>query len=144
MSGETMDIKNPPVLKAKKQIGRAPKFTPEYYMMMVKHIVEDKLTFREASKIYNVSHGTVWHWLKLYKSGKLPSRIKQAKGMVESQDNQIYRMESYIKNLKTEIGELYLENLMLKKAQGFSQHQKKLSSSAITSENLAQWKKGAK
>ena len=139
-----MEIKNTTVLKPKKQIGRAPKYTPEYYMMMVKHITEDKLTFREAAKIYNVSHGTVCHWLKLYKSGKLPSRIKKAKGMVESQDNQIYRMDSYIKNLKTEIGELYLENLMLKKAQEFSQQQKKLSSSAITSENLDQWKKGAK
>jgi transposase-like protein len=139
-----MDIKSSPVFKEKKQIGRAPKYTPEYYMMMVKHITEENLTFREAAKIYNVSHGTVCHWLKLYKAGKLPNRIKKAKAMVESQDNQIYRMESYIKSLKTEIGELYLENQMLKKAQMFSQQQKSVSSSAVTSENLAQWKKDAK
>jgi transposase len=139
-----MEIKNPPIFKEKKQPGRTSKFTPEYYMMMAKHIVEDKLTFREAAKIYNVSHGTVYHWLKLYKSGKLPSRISKAKGKVESQDNQIYRLDNYIKNLKHEIAELYLENLMLKKAQEFSQQRKKLSSSAITSENLDQWKKGAK
>jgi transposase-like protein len=139
-----MDIKNPPVFKVKKQIGRAPKYTPEYYLMMAKHVADEGMTFRKAAKVYNVSHGTVNHWLKLYKSGKLPGRIKKAQGRVESQDNQIYRLEACIKNLKAEIGELYLENTMLKKAQEFSQQQKKLSSSAITSENLDQWKKDAK
>jgi transposase-like protein len=139
-----MEVLNPPVPKYKKRIGRAPKYTPEYYMMMVKHIVEDKLSFREAAKIYKVSHGTVSHWLKLYKEGKLPNRIKKAKEMVESQDSQIQRQDLYIRTLKAEIGELFLEVQMLKKAQIYSQQQKRVSSSAITSENLARWKKGAK
>jgi transposase len=139
-----MDIKNPPIFKEKKKIGRASKYTDEYYLMMCKHIVDDGMTYREAAKVYNVSHGTVNHWVGLYKAGKLAGRVKKAKGKVESQDNQIYRLEAFIKNLKTEIGELYLENMMLKKAQEYSHQQKKLSSSAITSENLAQWKKGAK
>lgn len=139
-----MDIINPPVPKFKKKIGRATKYTPEYYMMMVKHIVDDKLSFREASKIYKVSHGTVGHWLRLYKAGKLPNRIKKAKEMVESQDSQIQRQDLYIRALKAEIGELFLEVQMLKKAQIYSQQQKSVGSSAITSENLARWKKGAK
>ena len=113
-------------------------------MMMCKHIVEDKLSFREAAKIYKVSHGTISHWTKLYKTGKMSGRLKRSKQMVESQSNHVLRMENVIKNLKVEIGELYLENQMLKKAQIYSQQQKSVSSSAITSENLAQWKKGAK
>jgi transposase-like protein len=139
-----MEILTPPQYKEKRPTGRAPKYTPEYYMMMCKHIVEDGLSFREASKVYKVSHGTVSHWLKLYKSGKMSGRIKKSKQMVESQDNRILRMENVIKNLKAEIGDLYLENQMLKKAQAYSQRQKSVSSSAVTSENLAQWKKGAK
>jgi hypothetical protein len=43
-----------------------------------------------------------------------------------------------VKNLKTEIGELYLENLMLKKALEFSRQIKNEDSSVITSENLDQ------
>jgi transposase-like protein len=139
-----MEILTPPRYKEKRPQGRAPKYTPEYYLMMVKHIIEDKLTFREAAKIYKVSHGTISHWTNLYKAGKMPGRIKKSKVMVESQGNHILRMENVIKNLKTEIGELYLENQMLKKAQIYSQQQKSVSSSAVTSENLAQWKKAAK
>lgn len=139
-----MDVLNAPVVKPRKQIGRAPKYTPEYYMMMAKHIVDENLSYREASKIYKCSHGTVSHWLKLYKSGKLPSRIKKSKQKVESQEALIGRMDRYIKELKAEIGELYLENTMLKKAQKLFQQTKSESSSVITSENLDQWQKGAK
>ena len=139
-----MDVLQAPVIKEKKRIGRAPKYTPEYYMMMAKHIVDDNLSFREAAKIYKVSHGTVNHWLKLYKSGQLPQRIKKAKLQVESQDSLIQRMDRYIKELKAEIGELYLENQMLKKAQKLSQQIRSERSSVITSENLAQWQKAAK
>lgn len=35
-----MDVLNAPVVKARRQIGRAPKYTPEYFMMMAKHIVD--------------------------------------------------------------------------------------------------------
>lgn len=139
-----MDVLQAPVIKQKKRIGRTPKYTEEYYMMMAKHIVDENLSFREAAKIYKVSHGTVNHWLKLYKSGKLPQRIKKAKLQVESQDSLIQRMDRYIRELKAEVGELYLENQMLKKAQQLSRQIKNERSSVITSENLAQWQKDAK
>ena len=139
-----MEVLNPPVIKEKKQIGRAPKYTPEYYMMMAKHIADENLSYRQASKIYKVSHGTVNHWLKLYKSGKLPNRVKNAKLKVESQESLIQRMDRYIKELKAEIGDLYLENQILKKAQKISLPSKNDRTSVITSENLAQWQGGAK
>jgi len=44
-----------------------------------------------------------------------------------------------MKDLKREIGELYLENLMLKKALYHSRQIKKENSSIITEENLAQF-----
>jgi transposase-like protein len=139
-----MKIETQPVYKKKQPRGRAPKFTAEYYMMMVKHIVEDDLSYRKAARAYNVSHGTIAHWMNLYKDGKLPARMKKAGAQAESQECRILRMENYIDSLKTEIGELYLENQMLKKAQVYKQQLKNASSSAITSENLAQWKKAVK
>ena len=53
-------------------------------------------------------------------------------------------MESQMRDLKHEIAELYLENLMLKKMVQHSQRIKKENSSVITSENLDQHRKGAK
>jgi transposase-like protein len=139
-----MEILTPPVYKEKRPQGRQPKYAPEYYMMMVKRIIDEGLSYREAAKIYKVSHGSVNHWVNLYKDGKMPGRIKKAKATAESRDGKILRMENFIQSLKTEIGELYLENQMLKKARVFLQQQKRVNSSAITSENLDQWKKGAK
>ncbi len=139
-----MEVENPPKIKEPKKIGRATKYTPEYYMMMCKHIVDDKLTYRKAAKIYNVSHGVVHHWLKLYRSGQMPSHIKNAKKKSESQESFIHRQDRYIKELKTEIGELYLENQLLKKAQALFQQSKSADSSVITSENLDQWRKDVK
>ena len=139
-----MDVENPPKIKEPKKIGRQTKFTPEYYMMMCKNIVEDNLTYRQAAKIYNVSHGVVHHWLKLYRSGQMPGYLKNAKKKAESHESLLHRQDRYIKQLKTEIGELYLENTMLKKAQILFQQNKSVDSSVITSENLDQWQKAVK
>jgi transposase-like protein len=139
-----MDVSNPPRIKEAKKIGRETKYTPEYYMMMCKHIVEEGITYREAAKIYNVSHGVVCHWLKQYKAGTLPGYIKKAKMKAQTHDNLIFRQERYIKQLKTEIGELYLENMMLKKAQALFQQGRSANSSVITSENLDLFQKDVK
>ncbi len=134
-----MEIKNRPVLpKEKSPIGRTPKFSIEYYMMMAKQVVDDGITFRKASEIYNCSHGTVNHWVKLYRSGVLPSKVKKAKRDAATKESDLLRAELHIKNLKTEIGELYLENVMLKKALEYSRQIKREDSSVITSENLDQ------
>ena len=47
-----------------------------------------------------------------------------------------YRQQSQVNDLKLQIAELYLENLMLKKMLEHSLQKKKESSSDITSENL--------
>ncbi len=139
-----MEITMPPQKKIKQPTGRAPKYSPEYYMMMAKHIVNDGLSYREAAKTYSVSHGTVNHWVKLYKSGKLPNRIKVNKERKKATDDiNSFRVERYIKELKHEIAELYLENTMLKKALNYSQRIKNVDSSVITSENLDQFKEDA-
>jgi transposase-like protein len=139
-----MSILTPPVYKEKRAQGRRPKYTPEYYMLMCKRVVEEGLSYREAAKLYKMSHGSISYWVGLHKSGKIPGKVAKAKKHVESQDGTVLRLEAFIVSLKTEIGELYLENQILKKARVFLQEHKKSSSSAITSENLDQWKKGAR
>ena len=133
-----MEIVNKILPKERARIGRTPKYSVEYYMMMAKQIVDDGLTYREASKIYGCSHGTVCHWLKLYRQGVLPSKAKKAKREEAVKESDIARLEHHVKNLKTEIGDLYLENLMLKKALKYSQQIKRDNLSVITSESLDQ------
>ena len=139
-----MSILTPPIYKEKNPQGRRPKYAPEYYMMMSKRVVDEGMSYREAAKIYKMSHGSINYWVNLYKEGKIPGKVAKAKKYTESQDGTVIRLEAFIVSLKTEIGELYLENQILKKARVFLQEHKKSSSSAITSENLDQWKKGAK
>jgi galactokinase/mevalonate kinase-like predicted kinase len=55
-----------------------------------------------------------------------------------------YRSQQQMKDLKLEIADLYLENLMLKKALEHSLKMKKEDSSVITSENLERLKEGVK
>ena len=131
-----MDIVDKVLPKEKGRIGRAPRYSVEYYMMMAKQIIDDGLTYRHAAKVYNVSHGTVHHWLKLYRQGVLPSKAKKAKREEALKEADVARLEVHVKNLKTQIGELYLENLMLKKALEYSHQIRRDNLSVITSENL--------
>lgn len=136
-----MEILHPRKPKEPKRIGRAPKYSLEYYMMMAKNVVDQGMSYREAAKIYNVSHGSVHHWKKVYLDGKFP---KMKKAQTVSPENQLLQKETQIRNLKQEIADLYLENLMLKKMFEYSKHLKKEDSSVITSENLDQYQERVK
>lgn len=132
-----MEILNPKKPKQRKRIGRAPKYNIDYYMMMAKQVVEQGMSFRDAAKLYNVSHGSVSHWKKVYLQGKFP---KMKKAQAISPENQLLQIESQVRNLKQEIADLYLENLMLKKMIEYSRQVKNEDSSVITSENLDQFR----
>ncbi len=136
-----MDILNPKTPKRPKRVGRAPKYNLDYYMMMAKQVVEQGMSYRDAAKIYKMSHGSVSHWRKIYMQGKFP---KMKKDHAISPENRVLQLESSVRNLKQEIGDLYLENLMLKKMHAYSRQLKNEDSSVITSENLAQFQERAK
>jgi transposase len=136
-----MDVLNPRKPKEPKKIGREPKYNLDYYMMMAKQVVEQGMSYREAAKIYNMSHGSVHHWKKVYLDGKFP-KMKKSQGT--SVQNKLLQHETHIRNLKQEIADLYLENKMLKKMFEYSQHLKKENLSTITSENLDQYQEDVK
>ncbi len=127
--------------KEKQPAGRAPQWTSEYMFMVARKVVEEGMKYREAAKTFNVSTGSVGSWVRKYKKGTLNATTK---GAEPSDELKLFRLEEQVKELKGEIGDLYLQNQLLKKALYHSQQKKKDNSSVITSENLAQFQKGAK
>lgn len=121
--------------------GRAPRFTHEFTMMVAKRKLEEGFTYREIAEQYGVSHGWINTAIKMYKGKKIPFDRRPKEPTPEVMQ---HRLEAQIKELKTEIGELYLENRMLKKVQNFSRSLKKENSLSITSENLDQYQEDAK
>lgn len=120
--------------------GRAPRFTHEFTMMVAKRKIEERFTYREISEMYGVSHGWICSALKIYKGQKIPFDRSPKE---PTQEVKAHRLEAQIQDLKKEIGELYLENRMLKKILTYSKSLKKENSLSITSENLDQFQEGA-
>lgn len=130
-----MDILSPPEVKEKRPPGRRPKYSATYMEMVATKVVEEGMSYREAGKTFNLSHGSISNIVKNYKNGgaKRKRKVTASKYQKEVED---YRNKSRMNDLKLEIAELYLENLMLKKMLEHSLRKKKESSSDITSENL--------
>lgn len=136
-----MEILNKYPPKEKKKTGRKPKYKLEFMNMVASKVVEDGLTFREAAKTFNVSQGSVSLWVKNFKKGFVPVKSRD---IDREKDMQVYRLEEKVKDLTTEVGSLYLENQLLKKALSHAASKRKDNSSVITSRNLAQFQKDAK
>jgi transposase len=138
-----MEIYSSKEVKKKRPPGRQPKHTLEFMMMVARKVAEEGMTYREAGKVFGVSHGSIYAWLKCYRKKNWGNA---SKNKVVSQEIHHYRLEAQMKELKHEIAELYLENLMLKKMVRSVQSQtdKKQNSSIITSENLDQFRGGVK
>ena len=119
-----------------KKRGRTQRYTDEYYMMMAKECVDNGMSYREAAIRYKCSHGTINHWVKLYRNGGLKTRVTKERKEFSQAALTINRQDRYIKELKAQVGELYLENQLLKKAQAHFHQFKSDGSSVITSKNL--------
>jgi len=130
-----MDILTPPDVKEKRPPGRRPKYSVAYMQMVALKVVEEGMTYREAGKTFNLSHGSIANIVKNYNDRGAKKKRKGTKSKY-TKEIEDYRHQSHLKDLKLEIADLYLENLMLKKMLEHSLHRKKESSSDITSENL--------
>lgn len=136
-----MEIYRKHMPKEKRPAGRAPKWTTEFMYMVVQKIEEEGMTYRQARETFGVSNGSIAAWLRKYRKGKL---VPIEKANEPAPDLKIYRLEEQIKELKSEIGDLFLQNQMLKKALYHSQQKRRDSSSVITSKNLEAFQKDAK
>lgn len=136
-----MEIFNKYPPKEKKKTGRRPKFKLEFMNMVAEKVVVDGMTFREAAKTFDISQGSVAVWVKNYKQGQVPVNSREPQ---ENPSTQVYRLEERVQELTTEIGSLYLENQLLKKALSHAASKTKGNSSVITSKNLDQYQRDAK
>ena len=132
-------IEGPIDRKEKKQLGRKSPHPVEFQIMVARKVRSGAMTFREASKAFGISGGCVNSWIRKHEKGTMPI----PKPHKESDATVIGRMESHIKELKGEIAELYLQNLMLKKAMKLVLEKKSAGSSVITSENLEAYRGAA-
>lgn len=130
-----MEILNKAPVKEPKMPGRRQKFTVEYQMMIARAVVEEGMKYKTAAQTFGTSQGTVGACIKRYKKGNWGNAGK-AKEI--SEKLRVHRLETSVKELKEEIANLYLENLMLKKIQQHSQRIKKENSSIVTAETLDQ------
>ena len=132
-----MEVFSTPRIPEKRPPGRQPKHSQEYMIMVARKCVEEGMTYREAAQTFGVSHGSVWAFIQKYKkmNKKVPCKRKARPSKYEKEVEE-YRHEARVKDLKIEIAELYLENLLLKKALKHSLQTKKGDSSVITSESL--------
>jgi transposase len=142
MDRKKMEVFEPPRVKEKRPPGRQPKHSQEYMLMVARKCVEEGMTYREASKSFGISHGSVYQFIQKYKSGKISEKNKARKSKYAKEVDD-YRHQSQVRDLKHEIAELYLENLLLKKALKHSLQNKSDSSSVITSESLGRLRKDA-
>lgn len=138
-----MEIFSPPQVKEKRPPGRQAKHSPEYRMMVARKCVDEGMTYREAASTFKLSHGSVYQIVKQYREqgSRTKRSVQKTRYQKEVED---YRHTAQVKDLKHEIADLYLENLMLKKALEHSLRMKKEDSSVITSENLERLKGAAK
>jgi transposase len=130
-----MDILSPPEVKEKRPPGRRPKYSASYMQMVGMKVVEEGMSYREAGKTFNLSHGSISNIVKNYKNGNLKRKRKETTSKYQKEVED-YRNKARMNDLKLEIADLYLENLMLKKMLEHSLQKKKESSSDITSEDL--------
>ena len=82
--------------------------------MIAKKVTEEGMSYREAAKVFNVSHGSIYAYKQKYKDGNLKKKRKQTASKYKERVED-YRHKAEVKELKHEIANLYLENLLLKK-----------------------------
>ena len=139
-----MEIFTTPVeYRDEKQTGRPTKHNIQARMLIAQKVVEKELTYREAARLYSVSHSGIARYVKEYKKNKTNSRRRELTAE-KSTDRKDYRHQAEVKSLKQEIADLYLENQMLKKFLHKSLTKKKENGSMLTSESLDQLQEPAK
>lgn len=131
---ELMEVFMPPNVKPKRPPGRQSRHSESFQLMVAKKVVDDQMSYRDACKTFGMSHGSIGLVVRKYKGNKFNSKRRlvssKYKDAVES-----YRHKNQVNDLKLEIAELYLENLLLKKMCEHYQQTKNESSSDITSES---------
>lgn len=109
-------------------------FSREFKKDIVEAIVSGQASAAELSREYSISPVVISKWKKDYKAGKF---------FEKAEASDIARLELKVRELERLVGELTMENRMLKKVRDLNSKKKKEDLSIITSRTLDQLKGGA-
>lgn len=126
----------------KKEQGRPHKLPAEIRRVIAQQVSSGEMTYREATAKYGMSGGAIANCIKEFKGGGI--KTTNPPKWAEEKTPREKALEIENKILKAEVGELYLQMKLLKKAEDYKQWLKSEASSVITSENLEQLKKDVK
>jgi transposase len=127
----------------KKETGRPHKLPLEIRRLIAQRVSAGEMTYRQAAAKYGCSSAAVATCIKEFKGGGI-KKTNPPKWIDEERSPKEKALELENKILKAELGELYMELKLLKKAEDYKQWLKNEASSVITSENLEQLKKDVK
>ena len=106
------------------------KFSVDFKQQVAREI-EAGLSLNEAARRHQISPSLVTRWRNQYQQGALVEKPSAHEKALEKENEK----------LKAKIGELVMENDLLKKFQKYMEKQKKLDTSVITAKNLDQFRK---
>ena len=127
----------------KKETGRPHKLPVEIRRLIAQQVSSGELTYRHASEKYGISSGAIGACVKQFKGGGIKD-TNSPRWIDEEKTPREKALEVENKILKAEVGELYMQMKLLKKAEDYKQWLKSEASSVITSENLEQLKTDVK
>ncbi|GAG68868.1 unnamed protein product [marine sediment metagenome] len=109
-------------------------FSREFKREIVETVVSGQANAAELSREYHISPILISKWKKDYKKGKFFDNVNST---------DIARLELKVRELERLVGELTMENRMLKKVRDLANKEKKEDLSIITSRTLKQLRGGA-
>jgi transposase-like protein len=109
-------------------------FSKDFKKEIVETVVSGQATAAEISREYHISPIMISKWKKDYKEGKFFDNVNST---------DIARLELKVRELERLVGELTMENRMLKKVRDLNSKKKKEPLSIITSRTLKQLREGA-
>ena len=112
------------------------KFEPEFKRQMVEQVETGQVTMAQAAREYQSSRSLIERWRKQYRSN--------VSALADQPSRQERQLEAENEKLKAKIGDLVMQIEHLKKLQVWVRQRKSANTSAITSNNLDQFRKRAK
>ena len=109
-------------------------FSKEFKKEIVETVVSGQASAAELSREYHISPIMISRWKKDYKKGKF---------FENTDSTDIARLELKVRELERLVGELTMENRMLKKVRDLNSKKKKDPLSIITSRTLKQLREDA-
>jgi transposase len=91
----------------KKPTGRKPNLPPELMRIVAEKVISGELTFREAARIYQTSHGSVWAIKNKYGDGTpISYQYQQTANLPRAKNAENEAFELEMKQLLQEISKL--------------------------------------